>query len=335
MKHESGRVVVITGASSGIGKATALRFAKNGDRLVLAARRKNLLKELVNEVEELGAEAIAVETDASQERSVEKLAQVAGKKFGRIDVWFNNAGVGAMGRFDEVPLEDHEQVIDTNLLGTLYGSYFALRQFRKQGDGILINMSSVVGKITQPWVASYTASKHGIRALSGSLRQELWLDDLEDIHVCTVFPEGVDTPFFQHEANYTGYKIQAPPPVETPEHAADIVFQLSIEPQDEVHVGKAGKFMAAQQKIARGTTEKQMAWMTKRGHVDRSTHEAPSSKSIHEPDTSEEGAIRGGWKNGSGSASKPLKLIGMVAPAVLGIYFLAKGRKSEEFERAA
>src|SRR4051812_22062433 len=128
MKHESGRIVVITGASSGIGKATALRFAKNGDRLVLAARRKNLLKDLVNEVEELGAEAFAVETDVAQERPVEKLAKAAIKKFGRIDVWINNAGVGAMGRFDEVPLEDHEQVIDTNLMGTIYGSYFAIRQ---------------------------------------------------------------------------------------------------------------------------------------------------------------------------------------------------------------
>jgi short-subunit dehydrogenase len=299
MKHENGRVVVITGASSGIGKATALRFARNRDLLVVAARRKNLLKELMHQVEGLGTEAMPVEADVAEERSVEKLARAAVKKFGRIDVWINNAGVGAMGRFDEVPLEDHEQVINTNLMGTIYGS-----------------------------------SKHAIRALSGSLRQELWLDDLEDIHVCTVFPEGVDTPFFQHEANYTGYRIQAPPPVETPEHAAEVIFDLSIDPQDEVHVGKAGKLMAAQQKVARGLTEKQMAWMTDRKHMDRSRRERRSSKSIHKPDAAEEGAIRGGWKNGF-RGRKPLKALGMIAPAAFGIYFLAKKRRVPELEKVA
>jgi short-subunit dehydrogenase len=334
MKHENGRVVVITGASSGIGKATALRFARNRDLLVVAARRKNLLKELMHEVEGLGTEAMPVEADVAEERSVEKLARAAVKKFGGINVWINNAGVGAMGRFDEVPLEDHEQVINTNLMGTIYGSYFAIKQFREQREGILINISSVVGKITQPLVGSYSASKHAIRALSGSLRQELWLDDLEDIHVCTVFPEGVDTPFFQHEANYTGYRIQAPPPVETPEHAAEVIFDLSIDPQDEVHVGKAGKLMAAQQKVARGLTEKQMAWMTDRKHMDRSRRERRSSKSIHKPDAAEEGAIRGGWKNGF-RGRKPLKALGMIAPAAFGIYFLAKKRRVPELEKVA
>lgn len=334
MNHEADRVIVITGASSGIGKATALRFARNGDTLVLAARRKNLLKDLVEEIESKGAEALAVETDVADESSVEKLANTAVKKFGRIDVWINDAGIGAIGKFHEVPLEDHDRVIDTNLNGTIYGSYYAIRQFRDQGHGVLINLSSVLGKVTQPYMSSYAASKHAVRALSGCIRQELWLDDLEDIHVCTVFPESVDTPFFEHEANYSGYKVQPTPPIETPEHAAEIIFQLAYEPQDEVHVGKMGKFISAQQKVARGATEKQMAWMIDRKHFDRGQKEKRHSGSIHEPDTSERGAIHGGWKNGGG-AKKPLKIAGIVGPAALGVFLLIKNRRSHELKQAA
>jgi short-subunit dehydrogenase len=336
MKHETNRVVVITGASSGIGKATALRFARNGDTLVLAARRKSLLKELAKEIGGLGAEAIAVETDVASERSVEKLARAAVKKFGHIDVWINDAGVGAMGKFHEIPTEDHERVLETNLSGTLYGSYYAIKQFRDQGFGTLINLSSVLGKVTQPYMSSYAASKHGVRALSASIRQELWLDDLEDIHVCTVFPQSVDTPFFENEANYSGYKVQPTPPIETPEHAAEVIFQVAEEPQDEIHVGKAGKWLAAQQKIARGATEKQMAYMVDRKHFDRDQPEKRNSGAIHEPDSSEEGKIHGGWKDGgSGSNTRSFKIAGMVAPAAIGIYLLARNYKKEALNKAA
>src|SRR6185369_7358476 len=122
-------VVVITGASSGIGKASARLFAEHGARLVLAARRKNLLNDLVDELEDLGAEAIAVEADVSEKDEVQDVAKQAIKRFGRIDVWVNNAGVGAVGRFDEIPLNEHDQLIRTNLMGVIYGSSAALKHF--------------------------------------------------------------------------------------------------------------------------------------------------------------------------------------------------------------
>jgi short-subunit dehydrogenase len=334
MKHEADRVVVITGASSGIGKATALRFARNGDKLVLAARRKNLLKDLVNEIEELGSEALAVPTDVSNSREVEKLATAAIKTFGRIDVWVNDAGVGAIGKFHEVPVEDHQRVIETNVLDVINGSHAALQQFRNQGYDILINISSVVGKVTQPYISSYSASKHAVRALSASIRQELWIDNAEEIQVCTVFPQSVDTPFFENEANRSGYKVKPTAPIETPENCAEAIFDLAENPRDEVHVGKAGKFMAAQQKFARRATEKQMAWMADHGHLDYSKRERSKSGNLYEPG-SDEGAIRAGWKEGSG-AGKALKTIGMVAPAALGIYFLVRGKHATtEIDRAA
>jgi len=334
MRQKHGRVVVITGASSGIGRATALRFAKNGDTLVVAARRKNLLNDLVDECEELGAEALAVEADVSEEKSVQKLAKAAGKKFGRIDVWINDAGVGAVGKFDEIKPEEHRRVVETNLNGTINGSWYALRKFKEQRQGVLINVSSVVGKVTQPYMSSYSASKHGVRALSACIRQELWLNDLEDIHVCTVFPQSVDTPFFDNDANRSGYKVKPAPPIETPENAAEIIFRLAQEPQDEAHVGKMGKFMAMQQKMARGMTEKQMSLMTEKKHFDRGQKERGNSGTLWKTDKSNEGAIHGGWKNGS-SWKKPVSVAGIAAPAALGLYFVLKNRRSSQLAEAA
>jgi short-subunit dehydrogenase len=334
MRQKHGRVVVITGASSGIGRATALKFAKNGDNVVVAARRKNLLKDVVDNCKDFDAEAIAIETDVTDERSVEKLAKAADKHFGRIDVWINNAGVGAVGKFDDVKPEEHHRVVETNLDGTINGSWYALKQFRQQREGVLINISSVLGKITQPYMGSYSASKHGVRALSASIRQELWLDDLEDVHVCTVFPQSVDTPFFEHEANRSGYRVKPAPPIESPEHAAEVIFQLAEDPQDEVHVGKMGKFMAMQQKFARGMTEKQMSVMTDRKHFDRSRRERHHSGTLWNADRFGKGDIHGGWKNGS-AWKKPVSVAGIAGPAALGLYLVLKNRRSSQLRRVA
>ena len=133
-----GKVVVITGASSGFGKGTALQLAGGGAYLVLAARRDSLLEELAQQCQAQGGQAIAVHTDVSKPEDMQQLAQTAVSTYGRIDVWINDAGGGAIGRFEEVPLEKHRQVIETDLLGTIYGSYVAMRQFHQQGSGILI-----------------------------------------------------------------------------------------------------------------------------------------------------------------------------------------------------
>lgn len=161
------KVVVITGASSGFGKGTARALASRGAAVVLAARREKLLAELAQECAAAGGDALPITTDVSRQADVEQLAQSALRAFGRIDVWINDAGVGVIGRFDEVPLEDHAQVIEINLLGTIYGSYVALRQFRKQNAGTLINVASALGKIPAPYYASYTAS--GMRAVGASV----------------------------------------------------------------------------------------------------------------------------------------------------------------------
>jgi short-subunit dehydrogenase len=241
------QVVVITGASSGFGKGAALQFAREGAKLVLAARRADVIEELANECKSEGGEAIPVATDVSKREDVEQLAAAALRAFGRIDVWVNNAGVGAIGAFERIPLEVHEQVIATDLLGVLYGSYCAYRQFLSQGSGVLINVASELGFGSVPYFSSYTAAKHGVTGLSDSLRQEVKQNDLDEIHICTIMPTAHDTFFFEHAANYSDHAIVPPKPLHDPQHVVDAIVRAATNPKDKTIVGADGviKLIAA------------------------------------------------------------------------------------------
>jgi short-subunit dehydrogenase len=243
-------VVVITGASSGFGKGAALAFAKERASVVLAARREHLLKELAADCEGMGATALAVPTDVSRAAEVERLADAALAGFGRIDVWINNAGVGALGPFEQVPLADHVQVVETDLLGTLYGSYFAYRCFLEQGRGTLINVASELGRHTVPYYASYAAAKHGVVGLGESLRQEIAERGIEGVHVCSVLPTAHDTPFFDHAANYTGHEVRAPQPLHDPREVVEALVGLAKNPKDEKIVGGDGVAKILLQRLA-------------------------------------------------------------------------------------
>src|SRR5829696_3946436 len=216
-----GSVVLVTGASSGIGRAAARRFAESGADLVLTARSPEDIDRIALECQAHGSEVLTMLADVGDERQVQELAKVAIEHFGRIDAWINNAGVIAYGRFEDMPSEVFDGVIRTNLLGQVYGARAALEQFRRQGSGVLVNLASVWGRVTSPNVVPYVVSKHGIRAFSECLREGLAASEgTEDIHVVTVLPESVDTPIFQHAANYTGHEIKPVSPVIGVEHAA-------------------------------------------------------------------------------------------------------------------
>ena len=219
-------VVVITGASSGIGRATALRFARKRARLVLAARSSDALEALAKECRKRGAKAIAVPTDVTDPEAVQALAARAVEEFGRLDVWVNNAAVSVFGRITDVPLRDFQRVLDVNVSGYVHGARAALPQLREQGSGVLINVSSIVGEIAQPYTAAYSMSKAAVRALGVSIRSELRLDGITGIKVCTVMPATIDTPFFQHAANYTGRQVVAMPPVYGPQRVACAIVKL-------------------------------------------------------------------------------------------------------------
>lgn len=273
-------VVVITGASSGIGRATARLFARHGATLVLAARRSDALQEVAAECSSLGGYALAQVTDVSQSDQVQALAQLAVARFGRIDIWINNAGVMALGRVDEIPLPDHEQLLATNLLGYLYGTRAAVRQFRSQGFGLLINNASMLAAVAIPFASSYCASKWAVRGLTESVRMELL--DQPGIKVCAVLPASIATPIFQSGANYSGRATRAPEPVYSPERVAAAMLAVARRPRREVFVGGFGRLAALSHGLAPALTERVATAFT-RWRLFQPPAAAATAGSIREP----------------------------------------------------
>jgi short-subunit dehydrogenase len=290
--HLQEKVVVVTGASSGLGRGVALRFAGAGARVILAARRGNLLDQVAQLCELDGGHGLAVPTDVSQEDQVENLAQTALDKFGQIDYWINCAGAGAVGRFEEIPLALNSKVIEIDLLGSLYGSYYAMRQFRKQGHGSLINIASVLGKVSAPYFAAYSAAKHGIVGLGAALREEIRGSETPDIHVCTVLPAGMDTLFLEHMANYTGYKSESALPVYHSEDVVEAIYQLTHEPAAEITVGASGKFASLAHSLAPGLTEAVMSKRLQTSQLGVANHKKDGPGSLQDPVTI---GTTGGW----------------------------------------
>lgn len=230
------KVVVITGASSGIGRATARMLAKKGAHVVLAARREEPLEELASECEALGVRCLPVPTDVADPASVRALAAKAVEAFGRIDGWVNNAGVYMVGRLEETPDDAFRQVMETNFFGTVYGSRAALAQFRHQGRGTLINVSSVFGTAAGPYVSAYAASKFAVRGFSSAVRQEF---EGTGIDVCTILPASVDTPLWKNPANYTGWRARPVEPICSPERVARAIVRMVVSPRRELFIGPA------------------------------------------------------------------------------------------------
>src|SRR3569833_1042485 len=227
--------VVITGASSGIGRAAAAAFVRRGATVVLAARRKNVLEDVAQECRELGGRAIAVPTDVTDSNAVTLLAQTAESQLGGIDIWINNAGTGVFGAYQQADIELHRRTVETILLGTMYGAHAVLPIFLRQRRGVLLNIISMSGWSPTPFAASYTATKFGLRGFTASLRQEI--ANFPEIHVCSVFPAMVDTPGFVHGANVSGRAISPGPFLYQAEDVAETFVRLARHPRAEVAVG--------------------------------------------------------------------------------------------------
>jgi short-subunit dehydrogenase len=234
-----------------------------------------------------------VPMDVKDEVLVRGLARKALETFGRIDVWVNNAAVTLFGRLEETPYEACRQVMETNFFGYLHGIRAVIPIFREQGRGVLINVSSMVGKVGQPYTSMYVASKFAINGLSECLRMELM--DAPDIHVCTVLAGSIDTPLFQHGANYTGRAAKPIEPVYSVEKAAATIVRLAEHPHREVYVGSAAAMLHLARTIAPPLAERLVARQVEADHFQ--DRPAPITSGNLETPMTEWNSISGGWRH--------------------------------------
>lgn len=289
MKDLANRVVVITGASSGLGREAALQFARRGSIVIAAARRDEALDETVRLCVATGGTAYACVTDVTREEDVESLARFAASKTGSIDVWVNNAGVTLFGPLESGPFEDHRRVIETNLFGAIFGARAVVPIFRRQGYGVLINIGSILSKIGQPFVPSYVISKFGLHGLSEALRAEL--ADCPDIHVCSLFPYATPTQHFEAGANRTGRDPHVMPPVQPPEKVAAAIVDLARRPRRSRHVPRIAVLGLMLHTIAPNTVERLLRDALDKWHFG-DTPIAPTRGNLYQPH-GEGGAVHG------------------------------------------
>jgi short-subunit dehydrogenase len=288
-----GAVVVITGASSGSGRASALAFATHGASVVLAARGEKALQEVASECRALGGAALVVPTDVGDPDAIERLAHQAIERFRRIDVWVEAASVVIAAPLGEETVEELQRLIRTNVGGAVFGSRTALSVFRRQGSGTLINVASMLALTPNPVVPAYVMSKFAVRGLSLSLRQSVAGDP--HINVCVVLPGPVDTPLFQRAANHTGRQLRAIPPAYSPERVAAAIVSCARRPKRQLVVGLGPRLISLSHRIAPRPTEWAVANVTRRT-VTRATPAAATSGSLFQPP--DEAAVHGGWRRG-------------------------------------
>jgi short-subunit dehydrogenase len=282
LSRVAGRTYVIVGASSGFGRGAALRLGELRANVVLAARRTELLEEVATKVREAGGQALVVTTDVSDAAQVEALAAAATARFGRIDVWMNIAGVGANGRFWDVPVADYSRIVDVNLKGVIYGSHVALRRFLAQGGGTLVNMGSVESEVPLAYHAAYGSTKAAVLSLGRSLNEELrHAGHGKTIKVATVMPWAVDTPFFQHTANYSGHADRMAM-MDGPEKVVQALVWVSLHPREELPVGWKAQTATSAHNLFPDLTERISANIH-RAELAKGTPVAPTSGAVHQP----------------------------------------------------
>ena len=261
------QVVVITGASSGIGLATAQLAAERGAKLVLVARSARTLSELTALINSEGGAAICVVADVGNRDAVLAAAQAAINRFGRIDTWINDAGVSIYGRLDQVSEADSRRLFDTNFWGVVNGSLVALPHL-KAGGGALINVGSEVSDAVIPLQGMYAASKHAVKGFTDALRVEVENVDKAQVSITLIQPTAVDTPYPEHARNYMDHEPRLPSPMIDPEKVARAILKAAIEGGRDVKVGAMSVIDTVVAKVLPGLGDKVAALQARRLQTD-------------------------------------------------------------------
>ena len=290
-KKLSDQVMVITGASSGIGLVTARLAARRGTRLILNARNEDALRRVCDEIRQSGGEAYYVAGDVGHLEDVEKLAQEAIRRFGGFDTWVNNAGVTIYGPVLDQSLEDQRRLFDTNYWGVVHGSRVACAHLRRRG-GALINVGSVLSDVAIPIQGTYSATKHAVKGYTDALRLELEAESAP-VSVTLIKPSAIDTPYVQHAKNLLPAEPEHPAPVYAPETVAEAILHCAEYPERDVYVGGAGKLLAEAGHYVPRLVDKVMESRMVKQQQSEQPRPAHRPDSLHGPST--DGEERGGY----------------------------------------
>jgi short-subunit dehydrogenase len=296
LRDLAGRVVVITGASSGIGRASALAFAGHGARLVLAARGRGALAEAERECRALGADVLVVPTDIGDPVAVAALESEAVARFGGIDVWVQAAAATVAGPLGSEPLTETRRLLDTNVLGNVLVARAALARFETQGHGVLVIVGSLLGIFPNPQVPLYSMTKYAARGLALNLRRAV--AGQPGVDVCLVLPGPVDTPLFRRTANHTGRRLRAIPPATAPERVAATIVACARRPRREATSGVLSHAALVMHRLAPRSAE----WVVARWSAALITSGSPAPETAgalfapRPEDTP--GEVHGGYRRG-------------------------------------
>jgi short-subunit dehydrogenase len=296
------QVVVITGASQGIGRETALRFAANGASVVAAARNEEALRELAGQIERRGGRAEAVVADVAVYPDVERIGARAIERFGRVDTWVNNAAVSIYATVEQLDPTEMERLVEVNLLGQMYGSKVAVGLMKPRRQGTIVNVGSALSDRAIPLQSAYVASKHGVAGFTEALRLEL-MHERAGIDVVLILPSSIDTPLFDWARSKLGVQPMPVPPVYQPRVVAEAICHAAEHGGREIVVGGWGKLLILGQRLSPSLLDRYML-QGGRAFEQQKTHRPDDRRdNLFEPSTGP-GATTGQF----GAGSKPTSL---------------------------
>ncbi|MBC5992306.1 SDR family oxidoreductase [Pontibacter cellulosilyticus] len=316
LKSLKDQVIVITGASSGIGLATALKAARKGAKVVLASRNGEALAKIEDQIKQEGGQAIHVVADVGREADVHKIADAAIGRFGGFDTWVNDAGVSIYGRLSEVTDEDNRRLFDTNFWGLVYGSLAAAQHLRSRNGGAIINIGSVLSDVAIPIQGMYSASKHAVKGFTDALRMELE-DENAPISVTLIKPAAINTPYTEHARNYMDEEPTLPPPVYQPDEVADAILYAATHPQRDLFIGGGGKIMSSMNKYAPSV----MDWVGENMMIDQQKKKQPAQH--HEGSLHHHGHDGEIYGNYDGHVQKSVYTRAKTHPVITGVAIAA------------